>query len=125
MENSDFQRWLRQGLGRAATFVQTEDPALCRDALLHACTHNPCYDRQCEETRGRYLANLVQMSRDRNFFRDGVLAALTSQEGETGRDDVLQMFAVARHWAGAGDEAVRRTLYDVFARDAFGRAQIS
>jgi hypothetical protein len=34
------------------------------------------------------------------------------------------MFAVARHWAAEGDEVVRQTLYDVFARDAFGRAEI-
>lgn len=124
MENSDFQKWLRQGHGRAATFVQTEDPTQYRDALLHACIHNLCYDRQCEETRGQYLADLVQMTGERTFFRDGVVAALTSQGGDCGPDDVLQMFAVARHWAGAGDEAVRRTLYDVFARDAFGCAEM-
>jgi hypothetical protein len=61
---------------------------------------------------------------DKKFFRDGILAALTSQTDEFGWDDVLQMFAVARHWAAEGDEVVRQTLYDVFARDAFGRAEI-
>jgi len=115
---------LKQGLGRSATFIQTEDPAKYRDALLHACTHNLCYDRQCEETRGQYLADLVQMTSAPKFFRDGVLAALTSQGGEYGADDVLQMFGVARNWTGEGDETVRRTLYDVFARDAFGRAEM-
>jgi hypothetical protein len=124
MEKSDFQKWLRQGLGRAAAYIQNESPAQYRDALLHACTHNLCYDRQCEETRGTYLADLVQLTGDKKFFRDGVLAALTSQSDEYGPDDVLQMFGVARHWAAEGDEAVRRTLYDVFARDAFGRAEM-
>lgn len=124
MEGSDFEKWLRQGLGRAATFIRTENPARYRDALLHACTRNLCYDRQCEDTRGYYLANLVQMSADKKFFRDGILAALTSQTDEFGGDDVLQMFALARHWASEGDEVVRQTLYDVFARDALGRAEI-
>jgi len=124
MEISDFQKWLRQGLGRAAAYIRNENPAQYRDALLHACTHNLCYDRQCEETRGQYLADLVQLSGDKKFFRDGVLAALTSQSEEFGPYDVLQMFGVARNWAAEGDEAVRRTLYDVFARDAFGRAEM-
>ncbi len=122
MANSDFEKWLRQGLGRAAAYIRNENPAQYRDALLHACTHNLCYDRQCEETRGKYLADLVQLTGGKQFFRDGVLAALTSQGEEDGPDDVLQMFAVARHWVEEGDETVRRTLYDVFARDAFGRA---
>jgi hypothetical protein len=122
MANADFQKWLRQGLGRAATFLQTEDPAPHRDALLHACTHNLCYDWQCEETRGQYLADLVKLTGDRKFFRDGVLAALNSQGGEYGPDDILQMFGVARNWAEEGDETVRRTLYDVFARDGYVRA---
>jgi hypothetical protein len=124
MANSDFEKWLRHGLGRAAAFVQAEDPVQYQEALLHACTHNLCYDRQCEETRGYYLANLAQMSRDWKFFRDGVLAALTSGGGAYESDDVLQMFAVARHWAEAGDVVVRRTLYEVFDRDAFERAEM-
>ena len=61
----------------------------------------------------------------REFFRNGVLAALKSEDSQYGPDDVLQMFAVARHWAAEGDEEVRQTLYDVFARDAFQRAEIS
>jgi hypothetical protein len=124
MKISDFQKWLRQGLGRAAAYIRNEDPAQYRDALLHACTHNLCYDRQCEETRGQYLADLVQLSADKKFFRDGVLTALTSQSEEFGPGDVMQMFGVARNWAAEGDEMVRQTLYDVFARDAFGRAEM-
>ena len=124
MTNPDFQKWLRQGRGRAAKFIQAEDPARYRDALLHACTHNLCYDRQCEETRGHYLASLVGMTADPKLFREGVLAALASRTEEFGPDDILQMFAVAHHWAKADDEAASRTLYDVFARDAFGRAEI-
>jgi hypothetical protein len=73
MANFDFEKWLRQGLGRAAAYIRNESPARYRDALLHACTHNLCYDRQCEETRGQYLADLVQLTGDKKFFRDGVL----------------------------------------------------
>jgi hypothetical protein len=40
MANSDFEKWLKQGLGRAAAFVQAKDPVQYQDALLHACTHN-------------------------------------------------------------------------------------
>jgi hypothetical protein len=124
MTNTDFERWLRQGRGKAAAYIQSEDQSRYQDALLHGCTHNLCYDRQCEETRGYYLANLVRMSGHWKFFRDGVLAALTSGGRAYESDDVLQMFAVARHWAEAGDVAVRRTLYEVFDRDAFERAEI-
>lgn len=124
MERPDLEKWLRQGLGRAASFIQAADPARYRDALLHACTHNLCYDRQCEETRGYYFSNLVRMTNDPGYFRNSVLAALSSEGGKFEPDDVLQMFAVAQHWAADGSAAARQTLYAVFARDAFERAEI-
>lgn len=120
---AQFEKWLRQGSGRAAVLVRDEPLAAYRDALFDACTHDLRYDRQCEEVRGFYLANLIQLSAEPRFFRGGVLDALTSEARELAPHDVQQMFAVARHWA-AGDQTVRQLLYDVFARDAFDRAEI-
>jgi len=119
MTKASFERWLRQGRGNAALFIQTKRAADYRDALLDACTHNLCYDRQCEETRGYYLANLVGMTGRPKYFRDGVLDALRSETNEFGPDDVVQMFGLARHWAEG-----RQVLYDVFARRGFRSAGI-
>ena len=119
MTKANLEKWLRQGRGNAALYVQTKRAAEYRDALLDACTHNLCYDRQCEETRGYYLANLVGMTSRPKYFRDGVLGALRSETNEFGPDDVVQMFGLARHWKEG-----RQALYDVFARRGFRSAGI-
>ena len=124
MTNTDFEKWLRQGRGRAAAYIQSEDQSSYQDALLHACTHNVRYDPECDETRGYYLANLVQMTADPRVFRDGVIAALNSPADDLHANDILQMFALARHWAASGDGDVRQLLYEVFSRDGFGRAEV-
>jgi hypothetical protein len=37
---TDFEGWLRKGLGRAAIFLKTHPPEHCRAPLLHACMHS-------------------------------------------------------------------------------------
>jgi hypothetical protein len=124
MTNTDFERWLKQGRGKAAAFIQNGEQSRYQDALLHACTHNLCYDPESEETRGYYLANLIQMTADPRPFREGVIAVLRSPIDELQPNDILQLFALARHWAADGDEGVRHLLYDFFSREGFVRAEV-
>jgi|HubBroStandDraft_6_1064221.scaffolds.fasta_scaffold2826802_1 hypothetical protein len=54
MENSDFQKWLRQGLGRAAAYIQNESPAQYRAADVAKSLSAPLRRQQGRE-RGRLL----------------------------------------------------------------------
>jgi hypothetical protein len=124
MTTTDFERWLKQGRGKAAEFIRNEAQSHYQDALLHACTHDLRYDPECDEVRGYYLANLIRMTADPRPFREGVAAVLKSPTAELHANDFLQMFALARHWAADGDEDIRRLVYDVFSREGFGRAEV-
>lgn len=69
---TEFEGWLRKGLGRAGVFLQKNDGRTYRGALLYACTHDLTYDRQCEDRRGQYLLGLIAASRDEEFYRDAM-----------------------------------------------------
>src|SRR5713226_5052681 len=99
-----FAGWLLKGLGRAAVYMQKHDRKACREALLHACTHNLIYDRQCEESRTPYLLELIELSDDTLFYRNGILAALKSEDDEV---DQGQIFEMAATFAEKGDSEIR------------------
>ena len=118
----EFSGWLRKGLGRAAVFLKTHDNRPYRDALLHACIHNLTYDPQCEDGRAPYLLNLIELSGDTRFYRDGILAALESNNEE---QDFGQLFELAASFAVKGDDEMKRAMYAAFERLGFGKAGLS
>jgi hypothetical protein len=112
-----FAGWLRKGLGRAAIYLKAHDSKACRDALLHACTHNLVYDRQCEESRAPYLLELIELSGDTEFYRNRILDALKSEDDEL---DQGQMFELAATFVERGDGEIKQSMYAAFERDGFG-----
>jgi hypothetical protein len=115
-----FQSWLSKGLGRAVTFLQENDGAAYRDAILHACLHNITYDSQCEEPRGEYLWMLIAHSGDHDFFRHAVLQHLARADPDLEEYDWPQIFYVAQRFAGESDAEMRQTMYFAFDRLGFG-----
>jgi hypothetical protein len=113
----DFAGWVGKGLGRAVLYLKTHDSRACREALLHACTHNVIYDRQCEESRTPYLLELIELSCDVEFYRNGILDALKSEDDEA---DQGQIFELAASFAEKGDSEIKQSMYAAFARDGFG-----
>jgi hypothetical protein len=118
---TEFEGWLRKGLGRAAIFLKTNPPEQCRAPLLHACTHNLTYDSQCEESRGPYLVNLIEASSDAQFYRDHILSALAADEAQM---DLGQLFEIAARFAAKGDQELKRAMYTAFDRCGFASAGI-
>ena len=123
---SEFEDWLRKGLGRAAVHLMTHDRKPYREAIVHACTYNLAYDRQCEETRPQYLIDLIQLSRDEDFYRDAILDAIrTAQQVEEDDHDnrfaIGQIYGIATHFAKQ-DEEIRRAMYATFQRLGFANA---
>jgi hypothetical protein len=124
--NPDFSGWLQKGLGRAPVFLQANDSRPYRDVLLHACTHNLAYDRQCEDTRAAYLVDLINFSRDAEYYRDGIHAALIGQTPD--EDDTFcydQIFELAAHCAAQGDAGIKQSMYAAFERLGFANAGVT
>src|SRR6266852_4091240 len=105
---TEFEGWLRKGLGRAAIFLKTHPPEHCRAPLLHACTHDLTYDSQCEESRGQYLVNLIEASSDAEYYRDRILSTLAADGAEK---DLGQLFEIAARFVANGDQAMKQAMY--------------
>ena len=119
-----FESWLRQGLGRAITFLAQNRKAPYHKAVLHACLHNITYDAQLEEGRGEYLWMLIEHSGNRKFFRDAILRHLTQPSHES-EYDWPQIFYVAQQFATEGDSEMRQAMYSAFDLLRFSEAGAS
>lgn len=115
MEAEQLADWLQKGHGRAVLALRECDATVCRATILNACHFDQRYDRQVEDSRGRYFFDVIQATGEPEFYRDAVLAALaTPAEG----DDQDQLFDITRFFAQAGDAAARSAMYAAFERNA-------
>lgn len=115
MQVDEFERLLRQGRGRAIQHLQQHDATPYRDVLLHACTHDVCFDAQMEGPRGHYLYELIHLTSEPGFYREQLLAALATSEMLEGSRDREALLDLTRCFAHHGDKAARAALYERFA----------
>jgi hypothetical protein len=112
MDEQEFARIVRIGLGRAVLHLHAHDPSPYRDVILDACLHDMRYDPQAEPYREQYLFDLVQSSGDPGFYRERLLDALTTVRSLHVR---RQIAALVRLFAQEGDIEAHRLLYEVYA----------
>lgn len=112
VDATEFQRLLRNGLGRAILHARDHDVGEFRDIILEACLHTPAYDVQLEGSRAFYMHDLVGMLPDRDFYHGEVLRSL--RRGGDDRD-TFHRFQLATHLASAGDgDSAKRAMYDAY-----------
>jgi hypothetical protein len=119
---AEFDSWLRKGLGRAVVYLQTHDPQQYRNAVLYACTHDLAYDSQCENRSEAYFSDLIRSAGDRQFFRNGLLDALTTKPNEPEKFDLGQTIEIARTFAEQGDTEIKRAMYEAVVQEGFEHA---
>ncbi len=119
VELAEFNQWLHRGLGRAVVYLKTHDPKPYREAVLYACTHGLTYDAQCEEGREVFLLDLIRCIGDDEFFRGGLLHALTTEPEDPDKFDLGQAIEIARSFAEKGDGQIKQAMYDAVARAGF------
>jgi hypothetical protein len=112
---SEFESALAKGLGRPLLYLKNHDARPYRAAVLHACTHDLRDDRQCEDGRAPYLFELIQMTREPDFYRENILSALLAPAED---EDVSQMLAIIRRFAQQGNAIARQAVYSAIIRDA-------
>lgn len=77
MNKKDFKRYMKQGLGRCALFLQsTEDREPYKEIVLWGCLHDLSFDTQSEGTRASYMYHLTTYFKDENDFLLPIVKAL-------------------------------------------------
>jgi hypothetical protein len=109
-------------LGRAAIALQAHPGTRFRNDLLYACTNNLVYDQQCDETRGRYLFELIKLTGDAEFYRDGIISVLYGPMEDKDHGDSAQIFELARMFAQQGDAEARQAMYTAFEREGLEKS---
>ena len=107
----EFNQWLQKGLGRAVLHLRTHDPAPIAKQCSYACTHDLTYDAQCESDRGIYLLDLIDGIGDQDFFRSGLLEALSTPPRDPEKFDLGQTIELARNFAEKGDDEIKQAMY--------------
>src|SRR5579863_2731074 len=74
----DFEHMLGAGLGRAVLHLQQHDPIPLRPIILNACLHNITLYRQLEGTRVKYLLDVLDATKEIEYYRPKILDALES-----------------------------------------------
>jgi hypothetical protein len=111
MDEKEFDRTLKLGLGRVILHLQKYPAAPHRESILHACLHSLAYDTQIEGNRAEYMFDIIELTGEAEFYRQHILAALA----DSGDDwDASQLFDLARRFAQRGDAAARQAMYDKF-----------
>ncbi len=77
------------------------------DILLDACIHNKVYDTQCEDSRAKWLFEMIKDRAEYPTFRDSILKALESEEKCA---DLSQMCEMAKEMALNGDKDAKQIL---------------
>ncbi len=115
---TEFEKWLRIGLGRAVVFLRQQDGYLYREAILYACLHDLRFDRQVEWRRGGYLYDVVQASGEPEYFRDRIIEKLFPlPDPELDDAEPFQWMEFLRHFAEMGDTVARNALYSAFLQN--------
>lgn len=92
-------------------------------ALLDACLKDLAYDSQCEEGRAPYLWRIIALSKNRNFFRNGILKALQNCGDLGGQQPYWrQVFGLARYFSAENDQDMKKAMYAAFESLGFDGA---
>src|ERR1700732_1795693 len=116
----EFKGWMQKGLGRAVVYLRGHDPNPFRQAVLHACTHETD-DLASGGDRVEYCLNLMHSIGDEQFFRTGILDALTVESTDPEKFDLGQTIGLAGSFAQKGDLEIKHAMYVAIARAGFPR----
>ncbi len=108
MEDGEFERSLRLGLGRAVLFLQTHASAPYRATILQGVLHNQAYQPQFEGDRAAYMLDIIAATEEATFYHAQILEAVPSTTEDWDLDHLLGM---VRRLAQQGHQLARDLLY--------------
>ncbi|BDI33558.1 hypothetical protein CCAX7_56090 [Capsulimonas corticalis] len=108
---ANFELALRQGLGRAVLWLRSSAIAPDRDLIFQACRENWAYDKQSEDNRALYMADVVRATGEPEFYVPRILETLVARDAG---NSFAQLFQLAGILASEHNDA-REKLYEIFA----------
>lgn len=99
---------LQKGLGRCRLWA--EAGVLADEPLLDACLHDKVFDKQCEQTRGFWLWNLVETANAQYRFRDPLYYQLCELPDPK---SAFQLCELGLRYAQCGADEFRTQLYSI------------
>lgn len=103
------------GFGRVVIFLQENDARPFREVILDSCLHHRAFDRQTESYRADYLLDIIDATREPEFYAARIRQALATDDEDYSYG---QLYELAARFAEKGDEEARRVMYDRFTRQA-------
>lgn len=111
LNRREFREALSSGLGRALLHVKTYGTENVRDIIRDACVHNATYDRQVEDCRADWLMEIIQASREVDYFEEQIVEQYKTS---TEPDDIDQMSALLACFVKSGRSHLKHLLYQQF-----------
>ncbi|HCO24022.1 MAG TPA: hypothetical protein DIT97_13590 [Gimesia maris] len=108
---------LAKGLGRARLWA--EQGMLTEAPLKEACLQDLRYDRMCEDLRGDWLWEIINVAGFCNTIRVPLLHALHNLSDP---ENARQLCKLAQHYAASGDAAFRDLLYQIVTQKPLAAA---
>ena len=85
MTKSEFRQLLASGYGSALIFLKScAAPMEYARQIEYCCTHNTCFDMQCEGDRAEYLFEAICLTGQESYFLESIMRRL---ENERNLDD--------------------------------------
>ncbi|UOE50028.1 hypothetical protein MTO98_02950 [Mucilaginibacter sp. SMC90] len=110
-----FKSAIRRGTGETHLLIQNHPQIDFSGEIIKACVKNFAYDGQCEDSRGKYLFELINLSGREGKIKQGVLKALLKPQKDTWT--LTQLFDLAKMFAQQGDTEARQVIYDAYVHN--------
>lgn len=103
---------LKRGTGEAY-IIAREHPTIDFSALIiKGAVKNYAYDGQVENSRARYIWDIISLSPQKEKIRHAVLDALATEQTDTW--SLTHLFDLVKLYAQQGDQEARQAIYDRF-----------
>ena len=129
MHVKEFKALINRGLGSAFLFIKDNPTKAMRyfNAILYACTHKTTCDAQVEESRARYLYEIIQITPFKRELEDKFLEKVRVLRSYRAMNQCLQ---ITKFIAESGNKDARELIYEKFnyyitkENDFFGADEI-
>jgi len=103
---------LKRGTGEAYIIAREHSTIDFSALIIKGAVKNYAYDGQAENSRARYIWDIISLSPQREKIRHAVLDALATEQTDTW--SLTHLFDLVKLYAQQGDQEARQAIYDRF-----------
>ncbi len=103
---------LKRGTGEAYLIANNNPSVDFSNYIIKGALKNFAYDGQSEDSRARYIFDLISISNNKEKIRNAVFEGLETEQDDTW--SLTHLFDLAKLFAQQGDNEARQAIYDRF-----------